>query len=201
MSIFLAPKSGVTLTVAASDKLATYSKSPYVVQQVTSGSPNIPGARNNLFSGSGLNTSSAFSAATQVTIKAGDSGLWYATGTGPVIPEQGNSEGVQAAPGALNATGTLTGALVLGGIVTSSTAAAVTATLDTGTVMDQVLSNAAVNDAFTWSAINTGASNAFTVTASSGHTIVGAGAVALSSSGRFLSRKTATATWVTYRLS
>jgi hypothetical protein len=71
--------------------------------------------------------------------------------------------------------------------VTSSTAAAVTATLDTGTAMDLVLDSAGISDAFMWSAINTGGSNAFTVTAATGHTIVGAGAVAASSSGRFLS--------------
>lgn len=201
MSVRLSPNKGVTITVAASDKLAVYSATAYKVIQTTSGSPNIPSAKSVLQNGSGLYTSAAFTNATQVTIQAGDAQLHYATGTAPSIPEQANLESVQAAPGTLNATGALTGALILGSIVTSSTAAAVTATLDTGTVMDAVIDSAALNDSFMWSAINTGGSNAFTVTAASGHTLVGSGAVAASSSGRFLTRRSAALTWITYRLS
>jgi hypothetical protein len=122
---------------------------------------------------------------------------------GNLVPTQGPDGGinvVQSAPGTLNATGTLTAALIRGGIVTSTTASAVTATLDTGAVMDGAV-RMAVNDAFTWSAINTGGANAFTVTAAAtGHTIVGAGAVAANSSGLFLTRKTAADTFVTYRI-
>ena len=98
----------------------------------------------------------------------------------------------------LNATGTLTAAMILAGIVTSTTAAGVTATLDTGTVLDAA-SEFAIGDSFDWSAINTGG-NAFTVTASSGHTVVGAGAVAGGTSGLFRTRKTAANTFVTYRI-
>lgn len=111
--------------------------------------------------------------------------------TGAVVRPQG-------APGALNATGALTAALILGGIVTSTTAAAVTATLPTGTVMDAAV-NIEVGDAIEWTAINTG-SNAFTVTAADDHTVVGAGAVAAGTSGRFLTRRTAANTFVTYRV-
>jgi hypothetical protein len=193
------PNHAVSFTIAASDKLATWSIGDYTVDKIV-GYPNIPDSVVSVFAGSGANTTAAFSAATEITIAAGNYPLYYATGTGPVIPERANLETYQGAPGALNATGTLTAALVLGGIVTSSTAAAVTATLDTGTVMDQVL-DAAADAGFFWSAINTGGSNAFTVTAATGHTIVGAGAVAASSSGRFLTRRTAANTWITYRLS
>jgi hypothetical protein len=66
--------------------------------------------------------------------------------------------------------------------------------------MDAAIDSVASNDAFFWSAINTGGSNAFTVTAGTAHTIVGAGAVAANTSGRFLSRRSAAATWVTYRI-
>ena len=93
----------------------------------------------------------------------------------------------------------------MSGIVNSSTAAAVVATLDTGAVLDAALLAAngftyRVNEAFYWSAIATGA-NPFTVTASAGHTVIGAGAVATATSGRFRTRKTAIATFTTYRLS
>jgi len=59
----------------------------------------------------------------------------------------------------------------------------------------------AIGDFVDWTAINTGATNAFTVTVSSGHTVVGAGAVALSTSGRFRTLKTAASTVASYRLS
>lgn len=115
----------------------------------------------------------------------------------------GSPERVQAAPGVLDTTGTLTVALTRGGIVTSA-AAAVTATLDTGAVIDAALvgdNKLVVGDAWEWSVIKTGA-NAFTVTAAaSGHTIVGSGVVATATSGHFLTRKTAAETFVTYRLS
>lgn len=115
----------------------------------------------------------------------------------------GSAERVQPAPGALNSTGTLTVALTRGGIVTSSTAAGVTATLDTGAVVDAALTGdnaVAVDDAWEWSVVNTGP-NTFTVTAAaSGHTVVGSGAVATATSGLFLTRKTAADTFVTYRI-
>lgn len=123
--------------------------------------------------------------------------------TVPAINDGGMMHGVQGTPGTLNATGTLTAALLQTGIVTSSTAAAVTATLDTGTAMDAAFigeSALAIGESIDWSAINTGGANAFTVTAAAGHTIVGAGAVAASTSGRFRTVKTAAATYVTYRL-
>jgi hypothetical protein len=190
------PGRSVTFTVAASDKIASYSLSKYSIVK-TIGYPNLPSTEAVVFANSGANTTSAFSSATSVTIAAGDSEVRYETGTGPVIYDRAN---YQTTPGTLNATGTLTAALILGGIVTSTTAAAVTATLDTGAVMDAVI-DMDVDDCFAWSAINTGGANAFTVTAAaSGHTIVGAGAVAASTSGRFRTLKTAADTYVTYRI-
>lgn len=183
------------VTVPASSKIATYSKTAYTVDKQTTFS-NYPPAVTNLSAAAGAYTSSAFSTATTVIITAGAEPVLYNVGTGPVVYERLN---YQPSPGTLNATGTLTGALILGGIVTSSTAAAVTATLDTGAVLDPILTMSA-DDSFDWIAINTGASNAFTVTASTGHTIVGAGAVAASTSGRFRTRKTAANTFVTYRV-
>lgn len=203
MSNFVAPKKGVTLSIVANDELAVYSKGSYQVIQTLIGYPNLPSSKKVLFDGSGSYTSSAFSAAATVVITNGaDAPLYYATGTGPVVLESvGNVDNAQGAPATLNATGTLTLALISSLIVTSTTAAAVTATLDTGANFDAALDSAAVNDAFVWSAINTGGTNAFTVAAGTGHTLVGNGAVAANASGRFLSRRTAAQTWVTYRLS
>lgn len=131
---------------------------------------------------------------------AHDGKLVVAGRTVPSVDDAGLAVKVQGAPGTLNATGTLTAALVAAGIVTSTTAAAVTATVDTGTAMDTALAaTVAIGDGFEWSAIATGA-NAFTVTAAATHTLVGSGVVATATSGRFFSKRTAANTWVTYRL-
>lgn len=185
-----------TVTVAASNKIATYSPQQYSVVQLV-GYPNEPSQPLVLFTGTGYYTSSAFSAAATVQVQAGSAPVSYNQGTAAVAGVVENYP-TQGAPGTLNATGTLTAALILGRIVTSTTAAAVVATLDTGAVMDDAATMDA-GDWFDWSVINTGG-NTFTVTASSGHTIVGAGAVATVTSGRFRTRKTAADTFVTYRL-
>lgn len=195
MANYILPNHAASFTVAASDKIATYGKGAYTITK-TVGYPNVPDTTASVFSGSGANTTAAFTVATEIVIATGDQGLWYETGTAPAVIERAN---FQASPGTLNATGTLTATLILGNIVTSTTAAAVVATLDTGAAMDIAI-DLDVGDSFDWTAINTGASNAFTVTASTGHTIVGAGAVALSTSGRFRTRRTAADTYITYRL-
>jgi hypothetical protein len=56
-----------------------------------------------------------------------------------------------------------------------------------------------VDESFDWAVIKVGA-NAFTVTASAGHTLEGSGVVAATSSGLFRTRKTAANTFVTSRL-
>lgn len=187
-------QSAVTITVPSGSVLATYSSGPYSVDKIVSFA-NYPNAGSNVFNGSGANTTSAFTAATQVTISAGIHRVMYNVGVGAVVIERLNN---QPTPGTLNATGTLTAALILGGIVTSTSAAAVTATLDTGTVMDAALTMA-VDDSFDWRVINTGP-NTYTVTAATGHTIVGVAAVVTVTSGAFRTRKTAANTFVTYRI-
>ena len=88
---------------------------------------------------------------------------------------------VQGTPGVLNATGALTAAMMVARIVTSTVAAAVTATVPTGTVMDAALS-LPIDDSFDWTVIAITGANAFTVTAAAGHTLVGSGVVAATTS-------------------
>ena len=107
----------------------------------------------------------------------------------------------QAAPAAVDTTATLTVANLKTGIITSSTAAAVTMTLPTGTLTEGGFSGVYTNMTFEWTVINTGATNAVTVQAGTDHTLVGSGTVAAGVSGRFASRRTAANTFVTYRLS
>lgn len=119
-----------------------------------------------------------------------------------VLPIGASSRQVtgQGAPSTLNATGTFADGDFRAGIITSTTAAAVAGTTRTGTQLDAEFPEVPVNGAIEFVIINTGGSNAFTLTAGTGITIVGAAAVAASTSGRFRARKTATATWTIYRI-
>lgn len=190
----IAPYSQKTFTVSALNQLATYSAASYSVDKLQ-GYPTFPSQMVNVFAGSAGNTTTAFTVATLITITAGSEPVFYNQGVTPAVYERAN---YLTTPGTLNATGTLTASLIMGNVVTSSTAAAVAATLDTGTVMDAA-ATMAVDDAFDWSVINTGP-NTFTVTAAAGHTIVGVAAVVTVTSARFRTRKTAANTFVTYRL-
>lgn len=201
MSVFVLPNSGAqNISVAAAARAAFYSEAPYQVDQVVN-LPNYPESRTRLFAGRGAFTTAAFATGATLIVQAAGmfagSDLLYSVGINAVVTERGITK--QVTPGVLNATGALTTALITTGIVTSTTGAAVVATLDTGTVTD-TSGSFAIDDVFYWSVINTGGANAFTVTAAAGHTIVGSGVVALTSSARFATRKTAANTFVTYRI-
>jgi hypothetical protein len=130
--------------------------------------------------------------------------IWYSIGVNATVLSGGQRDvGVQPDPTALNADGALTAALILGGIVTSTTAAAVAGTLPTGTVMDAA-TTLAVNDYIDWAIINTGP-NAFTVTSpGASHTVVaGNGAVFVVptlTAAMARTRKTAANTFITYSI-
>ena len=187
-----------TVTVPAGEKIAVQAYSPASVFQEV-GYPNFPESQDLLTVVENTTyVSAAFTNATSVTIQAGASGATYAVGTDPVVSDDGKFQ-LQGAPGVLNATGALTAAMILSGIVTSTTAAAVAGTLPTGAVLDAA-SEFAIGDSFDWSVIATGA-NAFTVTAAAtGHTVVGTAAVATVTSGAWRTRKTAAETFVSYRI-
>jgi hypothetical protein len=108
----------------------------------------------------------------------------------------------QTAPGATTLTSvTLTAAELTGGLYTSNNTAAVAITLPTAALTDALLTNAKVNSSFEIVFINLGsASGAITVTAGTGWTIVGSATVAVSTSARYLARKTGDAAWSIYRV-
>lgn len=199
MSSKVYPFGRVEVVVAASAKIAAWSKAPYKIYQ-QAGYPNQPVSWNLLKSGLADEdyASAALSAATLVRIEAGASEVFYGQGTDELVLEKRGFQN-QPAPIALDATGTLTAAMIAAGIITSTTAAAVAGTVPTGTVLDAAL-QMALGESLDFSVIATGA-NAFTVTAASGVTIVGAAAVATATSGRFRLRKTAAATYIIYRVS
>jgi len=121
----------------------------------------------------------------------------------------------QGAPTTKTVAVTLTVAELLTGIINATptaTGATVAYTLPTGTLMDAANSSSPVTgDSFDWVLINNAlaAADTITVTAGTGHTIVGGPIVQslhattggiTGYSAMFRSRKTAAATWITYRI-
>lgn len=92
----------------------------------------------------------------------------------------GNLNGTTSA--ALNASGTITRAMIYGGIVTSTTGAAVVGTTDSATNIISGLDNPQVGDTWRFKIINTGGLNTFTVAAGPSVTIVGNAVIAASTS-------------------
>lgn len=143
-------------------------------------------------------------------VPAGTFGYYYQTDTGNMyVGFSGaagwlaSSTGTQATPTAKTADATLTIAELLTKIITATSASAVALTLPTGTLTDAGLAggSAVVGSSFDWSVINLGSSSgAVTMTAGTAHTYVGAAVVAIATSARFRTRKTATNTFVTYRI-
>lgn len=197
-SITLSPLGTVTLTLTANQSVAVYSAGTANVSQQV-GYPNHPYTLSLLGTVSaGKTVFGPYSTGATIVIDAGPLGALYEVGTDAQVQKAVDWQ-LQGDPVALNATGALTAAAMLSGIVTSTTAAAVAGTIPTGTVM-AASSTFAIGDSFDWSVINTGA-NSFTVTAATDHTVVGAAAVATGTSGRFRTRMTAATTFITYRIS
>ena len=118
----------------------------------------------------------------------------------PVITRQFN---IQPTITTLSATATLTIAQLLSTIIQVTSASAVALTLPTGTLTDAGVLNGlgVTNNSFLWIVINTGSSSgAITMTAGTGHTYVGSATVAIGTSAQFQTVKTATNTYVTYRI-
>ena len=200
-SLFVLPfGSSPDITIPAGESIAVACQGQAQVWRKT-GFPNYP--ETTTLIGTVVNGQTVFGpytpAATLIVEASGGVTALYEVGTAPQVQTGRLISGVQAEPLTLNATGTVTPAMILNGILTSTTAAAVTGTLPTGAVMD--LSSLFLgNDFIEWTVINTGGTNAFTIQAATGHTIVGSATVALSSSARFRTRKTAADTFVTYRV-
>jgi len=105
----------------------------------------------------------------------------------------------QPTPTAKTAAATLTAAELATGIITY-TGAAVALTVPLGTELDTAFPSMKVNSCFEFVIINTGATNAATVTANTGCTLVGVAAVNAVTSCIWRVRKTADATYVFYRV-
>lgn len=198
MSTIIYPNGTAKFTIPANESIAVFTASTAVVSRILS-FPNYPAATSVLGTvTAGQTVFGPYSTGATIVVDAGPSEAFAAVGVAPAASEYVPTR-TQPDPVAVNATGAVSAAAMIGGIVTSTTAAAVAGTVPTGAVLD-LAGQFAVNDSFEWSVIVTGATNAFTVTAATGHTLVGNAVVAASSSGRFLTRKTAVDTFITYRI-
>lgn len=105
----------------------------------------------------------------------------------------------QVTPTAKTAAATLTAAELASGIITYN-GAAVNLTMPLGADLDAAFPSMRVNSCFDFYIINLGGTNAATVTANTGVSLVGAAAVAANVSSNWRVRKTADATYVAYRV-
>lgn len=136
-----------------------------------------------------------------------------ANGTGKpgVIRQVGQVFRKQVAPAVMTTAATMLAADMATGIISATptaTGATVAYTLPTGTLMESI-GNLSNDDSFDWSIHNLAAAAAdtITITAGSGHTVLGSMLVASNhattsaySAAKFRTRKTATNTFVTYRI-
>lgn len=191
------PQGTATVTIPAGESIAVYTKGVAQVSRNV-GYPNVPSTLTLLATlENGQSVYGSYASGAQIVIEAGAAPVLYEVGAAPIV-KANYGERTQGDPVAVNVTGAVSAAAIMGGIVTSTTGAAVAGTIPTGTVMDAA-GEWAIGDSIDWSVINTGG-NTFTVTADTGHTIVGNAAVTTATSGKFRTRKTAANTFVTYRM-
>lgn len=109
----------------------------------------------------------------------------------------------QVAPATVNATATMTAADLSAGIITSTSAAAVAATLPLATSLESSLiaqyPGLQVNDSINFTIINTGP-NSVTVTTNTGWTLVGDMIVETVTVAEYRARRTAANTYTLYRV-
>ncbi len=194
----IVPYGTAEFSPAVSDIIALYSQDGAKVYT----KPTIGEAKYGLLArtvGGTEYASSALSVAKIVKIEAGAREVFYNYGVAPAILARRGIRG-QGTPGVLNATGALTAAMILSGLVTTTVGAAVVATLPTGTVLDAAIEEMEIGDSFDWTVLSNTGANAFTVTAATDHTVVGLMAVATTCSALFRTRKTAAGVYVTYAI-
>lgn len=183
-----APPVSITGTWLTTGGTSTTTKPQFLVEPA--GTTSTAWSTNG--TGFGINAPSGFTGRL-LDLQLNGTPRWHVNAAGVVVS-------TLTAPTAVDTSATVTIANLQGGLLTSTTAAAVSITLPTGTSMDGGFGSTFNDMSFMWSVINTGP-NAATVVADTDHTIVGAAAVAAGTSGRFASRRTAANTWVSYRIS
>lgn len=169
----------------------------------------ISGVDIAVFNGTGLEINQGYTLQVDTIVEGTDDNGVKVEG---VLVRDGNVFPTLGTPAAKTGVATITIADMLTGLVTltHATGATVALTLDTGAAMDIGKPAAfATNNCIDWSLTNLSAAalDTGTVTASLGHTIIGAAVVPsahsttiASSTMRFRTKRTAADTWITYRI-
>jgi hypothetical protein len=204
MSNIIAPNGRAIVVVPSGESIAVFTQGQAQVSR-TLGFPNYPDQTTLV--GTVTNGQTVFGAfasgATIVVESVSAIPVYYEVGAAPVVQQGRLSAVVQVAPTEITDGGAMqaTAAALLTGIVVATPSQARNVALPTGSSLD-LASEFLVNDSIDWSVI-TLAAFALTMTASAGHTIVGAAATAatIGSVARFRTRKFATDTFISYRIS
>ncbi len=202
MAYVIPPFGSREFSVDAADKICIATRGKAAIASKATGSDKVLDSANpvyDVFIDGEEYVSAAFATGGAVLVQnMGPFNAYVELGTAPLSKDFRRESGILGESIALNSTGTITTAMLLSGSITS-TDQTVTATLETGAVMDGS-STWKIGEGVNWGVIKTGA-NTFTVTAAaSGHTLVGSGAVATTTAGMFRTVKTAANTFVTTRI-
>ena len=199
---YVASQGTAQVTIPAGGSIALNSDTETQVFELV-GFPNYPEQKDLESTFTGYEVLGPYAAGATLVIEAGAGEVAYQIGTAPIV----YGSQIQNAPVAENAAVQLSAADVLtNGLITNTHATGATVALDlpNGAALDAA-AQFDVDQYFDWSVINLSAGAGDTVTVQVGvattHTLVGNGVVAISSSGRFRTRKTAANTFVTYRIS
>jgi hypothetical protein len=199
------------ISVPASGAIAVASRGRFDVFQVLTGAPNqaptlvlLNSQAANPSGGTAQYTSSAFTSAATVRVQAtGGYPANYSVGTNPVVsaaveslgdPRPINPSNFQA----INVSATATVAQLFSGGITSTTAAAVVVTAPTAALID-LAGTFAVGESFDVLLINTGGTNALSISGGTGNTYLGTiSTTAGGMTARFV--KTAAGAYTVYRV-
>jgi hypothetical protein len=204
------PSNGtLILDIAAADRVAVLSRTPFTVFQRV-GLPAMPDSWTVLqeVPADTEYRTPAFANGATLRIEAGEAEVLYAEGVTAVITERiGQRE--QNTPTAMTVDADITPAGLLSGLIIGTHAAGATQTytLPTGALMDAAV-EMAIGESIDWALINASVAAADTITvaaAATGHTLVGAAVVvsangAPANTGMYRTRKTAADTFITYRI-
>lgn len=194
----IASQGSATVTLTAGQSIALSSPTETTVfEQV--GFPNYPSQDDLESTFTGYEVLGPYASGATLVVNAGAAEVAYQVGIAPVV----FGSNYQGTPTTQNSAATLTTAKVMSGLITTTqtTGATIAVLLPNGADME-LAAQFDVGDYFDWVLVNlsTG-SNTVTITnASSGNNINGNAVVAVTSSARFRTYKTATDTFATYRI-
>jgi hypothetical protein len=193
MPNFVMARSSARITVPDAQSITVFTQDSADVSRDVSGVVTLLGTVTG-----GQQTFGPFAGGATIIIAAANYLTMYGIGATPVLRETIHYI-IQRAPIALDTAQAIPVRALVNGVITSNSLLGITCTLPTGAALD-VISDFRMDDAFEWCVIAAGLFG-FTVGASAGHTIVGAAGVGSGTSGYFRTRKTATNTFITYRVS